>query len=211
MTQLVVKPVWQLAVSCKQTSNRLSKRLSNWFDNGLNVCIHVQPVVKPATVLQEQLFVQPVVKPGWTNRQPVVKPGLKTVLNEQLCVQPVVKPRCTTSLIVKPHCTTGCIHDTAGFQTGLTTHLTTSWMVVYTIQPVVNLVWQPAVSCVQPVVKSVVQCGLTIKPVVQRGLTTGWTNSCVQTFNRLWNPFDNRLYRVNEALPTSTWSLANCR
>ena len=32
MTQLVVKPVVQLAVSCKQTSNRLS----NW----LNVRIH---------------------------------------------------------------------------------------------------------------------------------------------------------------------------
>ena len=32
----VVQPVWQPAVSCKQTSNRLS----NGLDNRLNVCIH---------------------------------------------------------------------------------------------------------------------------------------------------------------------------
>ena len=47
-------------------------------------------------------------------------------------------------------------------------------------QPVVKLVWQPAVSCIQPVVK----------PVVQPGLTTGWTNSGC-SFNRLqpvWQP-----------------------
>jgi len=51
--------------------------------------------------------------------------GLTTVLNEQpLLVQPVVKPGCTTGF-VKPGCTTGlttgCIHDTTGCQTGLTT------------------------------------------------------------------------------------------
>ena len=34
--QPVVNPVWQPAVSCKQTMNRLSNR----FDNRLNVCIH---------------------------------------------------------------------------------------------------------------------------------------------------------------------------
>jgi len=48
--------------------NLLSNRLSNGFDNQLNVCIHdiytnIQPVVKPV--------VQPVVKP-------VVEPGLTT-------------------------------------------------------------------------------------------------------------------------------------
>jgi len=42
--------------------------------------------------------------------------SLTTVLNEQpLFIQPVVKPGYTTGL------TTGCIHDTAGCQTGLTT------------------------------------------------------------------------------------------
>ena len=39
--------------------------------------------------------------------------GLTTVLNEQpLLFQPVVKPVCTAGL------STGCIHDTAGCQTG---------------------------------------------------------------------------------------------
>ena len=47
--------------------------------------------------------------------QPVVKPVVN-VLNEQpLFVQPVIKPGCTTGL------TTGCILDTVGCQSGLTT------------------------------------------------------------------------------------------
>jgi len=46
--------------------------------------------------------------------------GLITVLNEQpLFVQPVVKPGCTTGLTI------GCIHDTAGCQTGCQMGLTT--------------------------------------------------------------------------------------
>jgi len=61
------------------------------------------------TVLNEQLFVQLVVKLGCTT-------GLTTVLNEPpLFVQPVVEPGCTT----------GCIHDTADCQTGCQTGLTT--------------------------------------------------------------------------------------
>jgi len=47
--------------------------------------------------------------------------------------------------------TTGCIVYTAG--------LTTGWMFVYTIQPVVNLVVQPVVSCKQ---------GISIKHVTYR-------------------------------------------
>jgi len=92
--------------------------------------------------------------------------GLTTVLNEQLFVQPVVKP-CLTNRFDK--------HG-----------LTTGWMFVYTIQPVVK-----------PVVKRVWQ------PVWQ----PCWTNSC--SFNRLSkrvvqsvdNGFDNRLYRVYKHLP----------
>ena len=88
--------------------NRLSNRLHNRFDNRL-YRVNKHPTscqtgcqTGLTTVLNEQpLFVQPVVKPG-----------LRTVLNEQLFVQPVVKPRCTSSL------TTGCIHDTAGCQSG---------------------------------------------------------------------------------------------
>ena len=68
--QLVVQPVWQLAVSCKQTSNRLSNRLYNRFDNWLNK----QPV-----------FVQPAVKPGCTT-------GLTTgCIHDTAVVNPVVK------------------------------------------------------------------------------------------------------------------------
>jgi len=43
------------------------------------------------------------------------------------------------------------------------------WSPIYTIQPVVKLVWQLVVSC-------------------------------IETFNRLSNPFDNRLYRVYSRL-----------
>ena len=75
--------------------------------------------------------IQPLVKLGCTT-------GLTTVLNEQLqheqlFVQPIVKPGCTTSL------TTGCIHDTAGCQTGLITGLTTGCIVYTNIYPVVKL------------------------------------------------------------------------
>jgi len=69
---------------------------------------------------------------------------------------------CSLSIVIP------CLHDTTGCQTGLTT----SWMFVYMIQPVVQLVvksvWQPFVSC-------------------------------IQTFSRLSNQFDSRLYRVNGA------------
>ena len=52
-----------------------------------------------------------------------------------------------------------CLHDTAGCQTGLTT----GWMFVYTIQPVVKQVWQPV-----------------WQPVSQPAV------SCIQTFSRYW-------------------------
>jgi len=112
--QPVVKPVvqlvWQPAVSCKQTSNRLS----NPFDNRLNVCIHDTAGCQTGlttgltTVLNEQTVRSTSCQTGLYNR--LDKHGLTTVLNKQL----VVKPGCTTGL------TTGCIHDTAVCQTGLT-------------------------------------------------------------------------------------------
>jgi len=91
--QPVVKPVWQPAVSCKQTSNRLLNRclytrysrltnlyrLSNGFDNRFDNYVE-----------RTDRSFNMVVKL-------VVQPGLTTVLNEQpLFVQPVVKPGCTT-------------------------------------------------------------------------------------------------------------------
>jgi len=69
----MIQPVWQLAVSFKQISNRLSNR----FDNRLNVCLH--DTAGCTTVLTTGLTTlsNRVVQPDW---QPAV-----------LCVQPVVK------------------------------------------------------------------------------------------------------------------------
>jgi len=74
----------------------------------------------------------------------------------------------TSAFTVKPRlhdttcCETGCqagltnrlyrvYKHSTGCQTGLTTDLTTGWMFVYTIQPIVKpdvqQVWQPVVSC----------------------------------------------------------------
>jgi len=98
------------------------------------------------------------------------------------------------------------LHDTTGCQTGCQTALTTGCIVYANIQ-------QPAVSCIQPVVKPVVQRGLTNRLndtvrlneewlFVQHGcqtgcqafLTTGWM------FVYTIQPVDNRLYRVNGVL-----------
>jgi len=84
-------------------------------------------------------------------------------------IQPVVKP------VEQP---AACEWSNVGLHESNcwihTTSWTTGWMFVYTIQPVVQLV-------VKPVWQRVEQ------PVV----------SCIQTFNRLFNKFDNRLYRVS--------------
>jgi len=66
----------------------------------------------------QTVFVKPVVQPGLTTGS---TNRFDNRLNEQ-------------RLFVQHGCQTGC-----------QTHLTTSWMFVYTIQPVV--VWQPVVSC----------------------------------------------------------------
>jgi len=102
-------------------------------------------------------------------------------------IQPVVTP------VVKP-----VWQPVKCLYTRCQTHLTTRCIVYTNIQPV----WQPAVSCIQPVVK----------PVVLSGLTTGWRN-CGCSFNtvvkpclsnRLYNRIDNRLYRVN-GVSVSVW------
>jgi len=90
------------------------------------------------------------------------------------------------------------IHDTTGCQTGCTTLLTTGWMFVYTIQPVVrrlsnridnrlyrvNRVLYP-VYTIQPVVIAVVQTAV-VQPVVK----PDWqpAASCKQTSNPVWQP-----------------------
>jgi len=40
-----------------------------------------------------------------------------------------------------------CKQNSTGCQTGWTTGLTTGWMFVYSMQPVIQPVWQPVVSC----------------------------------------------------------------
>jgi len=80
---------------------------------------------------------------------------------------------------LKPH-----LHDTTCCQTSLTTGC-----IVYTnIQPVVKPVWQTAVSCIQPVVKRVVQsvrqrCW-TNSLFVQHGCQTCLTNTVWQPVER---------------------------
>ena len=95
----------------------------NW--NGtLNPVYTIQSIVKPV--------VQPVWQPCWTNSQ---------------CS--VVKPGCTTGL------TTGCIHDTAvlsnrlsnGFDNRLNVCLHDTAGLQPVVKPVVQLDWQPVVSC----------------------------------------------------------------
>jgi len=148
------------------------------FDNLLNEqWLFVQPAVKPGCTTS---LTNTVWQPCWTNIgcsfntvvKPVVQPGLTTSLTTALNEQPLFVQQ-----VVKAGCTTGlttcCIHDTAVCQTGCQTGLTTGWMFVYTTQPFVN-----------PVRQRVWQ------PVV----------SCIQTFTRLSNRFDNRLYYVNGAL-----------
>jgi len=121
------------------------------------------------------------------------------------------------------------LHDTTCCQTGCQSGLTTGYMFVYTIQPVVKPVcgcqsgltsgWRNNHCSFNTVVKPDVTTGWTnsgcsfntvVKPAVQPGLTTCWTNRCSLTgpveclftrysrlSNRLYNRFDNRLYRVN--------------
>ena len=84
--------------------------------------------------LNEQLFVQHSIV--YTNIQPVVKPCLSNRL-----YNPVWQP-------VERH---GC-------QTGCEACLTTGWMSVYTIQPVVKPVWQTVVSCTRGLTVQTAPC-----------------------------------------------------
>jgi len=103
------------------------------------------------------------------------KHGLTTVLNEQLFVQPSCSFNRLSNWAVQP-----------------------VWqLAVYTIQPVVKpfvkRVWQP------------VECLCTRYNQLSNPFDNWFDNrlSYIQTFNRLWNRFDNRLYRVNGALVSS--------
>jgi len=96
-------------------------RLSNGFDNQFDNRVE-------RTDCSFNMVVKPVVQPALTT-------GFTTMLNEQpLFVQPVVKPGCTRYSRLSNQ-----------------SRLTTGWMFVYTIQPVVKPVWQrawqQAVSC----------------------------------------------------------------
>jgi len=144
--QPVVKPDWQPVVSCIRPFNWLSNGLSNRFENRLyRVYSRLYNAVWQSNRLYNAVW-QPVERTavrstqfsnrvwqqvdGLSNRvwQPVERTA---VLATRLPVwQPAVR--------VYKH-STRC-------QTSLTTALTTGWMFVYTIQPVVKPVWQPVVS-----------------------------------------------------------------
>jgi len=88
---------------------------------------------------------------------------------------------------------TCCIVYTTSCQSGCTNRfdnrLKEQWLF---IKPVVQPVWQPAVSCIQP--------------VVQPGLTSGWMNSACsfsRLSNRLYNPSDNRTTGLTTGFATS--------
>ena len=92
-----------------------------------------------------------------------------TVLNEQLFVQPAVKPGCTagftTVLNEQPLFVNVCMHDTTGCQTDLTTGLTTG-CIVYTHAPILRVLAAPlwtdkSVSHVKAVIHSLNPVGTT--------------------------------------------------
>jgi len=134
----VVQPVLQPAVSCKQTSNRLSNRV---------VCLH------DTAGCQTGLY----------NRFDNRVPGLTTVFNGQTHVR-------------------------------LSTVLTTGWMFVYTIQPVVKPVWQPDW---QPFWQQVVSCkrGFTLTGYKQQSMRLK-CNSCIY--------FEYEVYLLNYTLIIKT-------
>jgi len=118
VVKAVWQPVWQPVILRIQTFNWLSNLTLSY-----PICT-IQPVIKPVW--------QPVWQTCWTNShcsfnrlsnrvvQPVWQPAVYTI---QPAVKPVVK-RVVNRLNV-------CIHDTTGCQGGLTTSLTTGY-IVYT-------------------------------------------------------------------------------
>jgi len=82
----------------------------------------------------------------------------------------VVNEKCADNIVrsVKPH-----LHDTTCCQTDLTTGCIVYTNIQPVVKPVRQPVWQPAVSCIQPVVVAV-------------------------RSTRLSNRFDNRLYHLNK-------------
>jgi len=83
-------------------------------------------------------------------------------------IQPVVKP------VIQPGLTTGWTNSGCSFNTVIQhswtnsqTGLTTGWMFVYPIKPVVQPVWQPVVSCKQGCQRA----GETLWPVCDRSTT----------------------------------------
>jgi len=133
--QPVVKPVWQPVVSCIQTFSRLSnpfdKRLYRVYSRLSNRV--VQPVWQPCST--NSLFVQHGCQTMFV--KPVVQPGLTTGW--------------THSAVRSTRSFDNRLYRVYEHSTGCQTGLATSWMFVYTIQPVVRPVvqpiWQPVVSC----------------------------------------------------------------
>ena len=128
------KPVWQPAVSCKQTSNRLSNRLSNGFDNSVEqtAIVHSTGCVTGCqTQFENRVDVCLHDTTGLTTRcimyrverTAVLSTGCQTGLYNRFgnwlytrysCLSNRLSNRFDNRLNV-------CIHDTTDCQTGLTT------------------------------------------------------------------------------------------
>jgi len=138
--------------------------LSNWFDNPVNVCMHDSTgcETRCQTGLYTNRFdngylnIQPVVKPVWQMAVPfVVQPGLTTGWTNSGCLFNTVERTVAVRSTRLSNRSSNPFDDrfdhrlyreyehSTGCQTSSTNALTTGWMFVYTIQPVVKLVVQP--------------------------------------------------------------------
>ena len=133
----------------------------------------------------------------YTNIQLVVKPVWPPVWQTAVsCIQLVVKP------VVQPSLATGWRNSDCSFNTvvklvvwlyidyehstSCQTRLTTGWMFVYTIQPVVQPVWQPVVSC---------KWGITVKKTLKFVVDFWWSSDRNKLPPFLWpNDFTEFFY-----------------
>jgi len=142
--------------------------MSNRFDNRVNVCIHdttgcqtglitgcivytnIPPVAVRSTLLSNRLY-----NPVW---QPVEQTAVRTTRLSNRFDNRVERTVAVRSTRLS-NWVDNRLYRVNKHSTGCQTGLTTGWMFVYTIQPVVKpvvqQVWQPAVSCKRGITQSV--------------------------------------------------------
>ena len=139
-SQLLLKPRLHDTTCCQ---TRCQTGCTTRFDNRLNERLFVQHGCQ--TRLTTGLTTCCIV---YTNIQPVVKQCLSNRLYNPVW-QPVERTAVRSTRLSNRYLSryTNNIESVNGCQTCFTTNLTTGWMFVYTIQPVVKPVWQQVVSC----------------------------------------------------------------